>query len=273
MSNPEFQFNFKFKLHKSNISIGLADDDYARLSVAYGVPLAEMMAEVDADAASNAAEAALLLKTHPDAPEALRGVRLAFMGDSITSDRRSYLNIIRTAIGDSAEILDDSISAYKINDIITNYVPGLTGFGANIAHLMIGSNDMKRTTDGRGYILTEPDEFRRELRYFLEALTARGTRLIVSTLPPFDAPKSEAKFWNVNVRYREADRAAYNAVIREEVERAGCTLNDMEPVYAAYTTDALTRDDGLHLNELGQRLMAEAVLGKMLALAQILHGD
>ena len=55
MSNPEFQFNFKFKLHKSNISIGLSDDDYARLSVAYGVPLAEMMAEVDADAASNAA--------------------------------------------------------------------------------------------------------------------------------------------------------------------------------------------------------------------------
>lgn len=266
MSNSEFQFNFKFKLHKSNIPIGLKDDDYPRLSVAYGVPLDEVMAEVEADESFNAKEAEMLLKGHPQAASALRNRRIAFMGDSITSDRRSYYNIIHTALKDAnVRFYDDSVSAYKLLDIITNFVPGMRDFHAEVAHLMIGSNDMKQTTDAERFLLVEPEEFRRQLRYLLNTLESHGTKVIVSTIPPFDSKKVKEKFWGVNTGYSEAIRDAYNAVIREEVAHAGGVLNDMEGVYARYGTDELTRDDGLHLNQLGQRLMANVVLDKVLS--------
>ena len=261
MSNSEFQFNFKFKLHKSNIPIGLRDDDYQSLSVAYGVPLEEMMTEVAADESSNAEEAALLLEGHPRAASALRGKRIAFMGDSITSDRRSYFNVIYTALKDAGvTFYDDSVSAYKLLDVITNYAAGLRDFHADAAHLMIGSNDMKLTTDGREFLLVPPEEFGRQLRYLLDALEAGGTKVIVSTIPRYDEKKVKEKFWSVNTGYSEEIRRAYNEVIRREVAQAGSVLNDMEETYAGYSTDELTRDDGLHLNRLGQRLMANAVL-------------
>lgn len=261
MNNPEFQFNFKFKLHKSCIPIGLPDEDYARLSVAYGVELAEMMQEVAADDQFLNAEAAKLMQNYPEAARHLAGKRIAFLGDSITSDRASYFNIIRRALeAEGICFHDGSISGYKLLDVITNYVPALTDFHADAAHIMLGSNDMKRTTDGANFQLVEPEEFRRELRYLLNALKAQGMKRILSTLPPFDAKKVHAKFWAVNVGYSEEDRRAFNAVIREEAAENGCMLNDMEETYARYSTDELTRDDGLHLNELGQRLMANAVM-------------
>lgn len=265
MSNEQFKFNFKFKLHKSYIPIGLEDNDNERLAVVYGVNIEDVIAEVNADIVSNTREANILLKHYPDAVKILAGKRIAFLGDSISSDRRSFCNIIRKAIGeDKAVFYDDSISAYKLNDIITNHVPRLQDFHAEIAHIMIGSNDAKRTTDGKNYQLTLPEEFRRELQYLLPTLRAQGMKLIISTIPPFDEKKVRDTYYGVNVTYTAEDICTYNKVIREEAERANCILNDMEPIYAEYTTTEFTWDDGLHLNLLGQRLMADAVLGKML---------
>ena len=52
----------------------------------------------------------MLLEGHPQAASVLRGKRIAFMGDSITSDRRSYYNVIYTALKDAGvSFYDDSV--------------------------------------------------------------------------------------------------------------------------------------------------------------------
>ena len=191
------------------------------------------------------------------------------MGDSITSDWKSYMNVMRAAFApdESIQILDAAISGFKTIDLMTNFVPQIPDFKPDIIHIMIGTNDMKRTTDTQGAILIPPEEYRRELKYLLARLKADGVRIVISTLPPFDAPKIFARFNEVNVRYEQADRDAYNAVIREEAGAFGCVLNDMEAAYARFTTDEITEDDGLHLNLPGQRILAQGVLKCLLEAA------
>lgn len=269
MADAAFKFNFKFKLHKTSISIGLGDEDYERLSIAYGVSLEDVMAEVNAAKASNAREAGLLMEKYPDAAAALAGKRIAFLGDSITSDWQSYMNVLRAAFaGDaSIEILDAAVSGFKAIDLMTNFVPLVTDFKPDIVHIMIGSNDMKRTTDAAAAILIPVEEYRRELAYLINRLKNDGARIVLSTLPPFDAKKIYAKFNDVNVQYTREDREAYNAAVRETAAEFGCLLNEMEDVYACHDADAITEEDGLHLNLQGQRLLACGVLEKLVAAA------
>jgi len=266
MMDAAFKFNFKFKLHKTSISIGLGDEDYERLSVAYGVTLADVMAEVTSAKASNMREAGLLLKKYPDASEMLRGKRIAFLGDSITSDWQSYMNVMRAAFekDKDIEILDAAVSGFKTIDLMTNFVPLVTDFKPDIVHIMIGTNDMKRTTDAAAAILIPPEEYRRELCYLVDRLKNDGARIVLSTLPPFDPDKIYASFNAVNVQYVEADRTAYNGVVREVAAEYDCILNEMEDVYKKHESAQITEADGLHLNLDGQRMLACGVLESLM---------
>lgn len=270
MADATFKFNFKFKLHKTSIPIGLGDEDYERLSVAYGVSLEDVMAEVNEARASNAQEAKLLLEKYPQAAEALRGKKIAFLGDSITSDWKSYMNVMRAAFADasSIQILDAAVSGFKTIDLMTNFIPQVTDFKPDIVHIMIGTNDMKRTTDEAAEILIPPEEYRRELAYLTKRLQKDGARIVVSTLPIFDSPKIYASFNAVNVQYTQRDREEYNAVIRELAAANGYILNEMDPAYGQYSTDEITEADGLHLNVAGQRLLACGVLNALLEAAK-----
>lgn len=267
MTDAQFKFNFKFNLHKSCIPIGLKDDDYQSLSAAYGVSMEDMMAEVEANQAFLRAEAELLLQKYPDFPREMANKKIAFLGDSITSDRRSYFNIIRTALQDSdAHLLDDAISAYKVVDIITNFVPGVTDFAPDIVHIMIGSNDLKRTSDVRKLPVLSVEEYAKDLDYLVDSMLDRGAKLILTTIPPFDDKKTHAKFFEVNACFLDEDRMAFNAVVREQAKKAGCLLNEMDPLYAQYSIADLTLEDGLHLNEIGQRMLTHCVVEKLLQL-------
>ena len=270
MSNPEFQFNFKFKLHKTSIPIGIDDEDYPRLSVIYGVPLDELMEEVRDVRASNSREAANLMEEYSAAISRLKGKRIAFLGDSITSDQKSYMNVIRAALSEEPDIqiLDASVSGFKTIDLITNLVPLVTDFRPDIVHIMIGSNDMKRTVDSANMILIPPEEYRRELHYLIQRLMRNGAKIVLSTLPPFDAKRIYASFNDVNVQYTAADRNAYNEVVRSEAMQSGCILNEMEPLYGKHSTEKLTENDGLHLNLLGQKLLARHVFEKLIEAAR-----
>ncbi len=266
MSNPEFQFNFKFNLHKSVIPIGIQDDDFERLSVVYGVSLNELMTEVRQDNNFNENEASILRAQFPDMATHLSGKRIAFLGDSVTSDRTSFCNIIRTALSDAHDItiLDGSISAYKVVDIITNLIPSVTDFHADIMHIMIGSNDMKRTSDEARIPYFSVGEYEKDLYYLIDLLTTMGTKLIISTIPPFDNKKIVQSFASVNISYDEMDRTAFNTVIRHAAQHPGCILNEMDPVYTMYSPSEITAADGLHLNGFGHRLLAQQVIEKML---------
>jgi len=162
------------------------------------------------------------------------------------------------------EILDAAVSGFKTIDLMTNFVPLVTDFKPDIVHIMIGTNDMKRTTDAAAAILIPPEEYRRELCYLVDRLKNDGARIVLSTLPPFDPDKIYASFNAVNVQYVEADRTAYNGVVREVAAEYDCILNEMEDVYKKHESAQITEADGLHLNLDGQRMLACGVLESLM---------
>lgn len=267
MTSEAFRFNFKFKLHKSNIGIGLGDAEYDRLAVAYGVSLEDVMREVKISEDSNGREAQLLLEAFPNAADCLDGRRITFMGDSITSDRCSYFNIIRRALMDcpGIQLQDCSISAYKLVDVITNYSPAVTDFRPDIVHVLIGVNDIRRSRSPHGGILISAGEFERQLHYLIYEMREIGAKMILSTLSPIDYQKAET-FASVNSVFLEEDRLVCNDIIRNTARKMDCIVNDMEEAYRKYAPCDITADDGLHLNLIGQRLLAHRVLDALIHL-------
>lgn len=146
-------------------------------------------------------------------------------------------------------------------------IPAVCAFRPNIAHIMIGSNDIKRSADHFDHPHLSLSEYRRTLRYIIKVIMERGTDVLISTIPPLCIAKSTPAFAADNVVFHEEDRRACNDAIRALADEEGCFLNDMEALYAQYPTDALTEDDGLHLNANGQFLLAQAIFKRLASIA------
>ena len=87
--------------------------------------------------------------------------KIIFLGDSITSDRQSYLNILKQALSGTPDLklIDLAISAQKSVDLFTGVYPDIIAQRADIAHIMIGTNDVRRIDDERRLYHTSPAEY------------------------------------------------------------------------------------------------------------------
>ncbi len=265
-SDFELSFNFKFNLHKSIISIGIEDSDWERLAVVYGTDLHWVKTEVEKierevqEGAKKVASAMNL-----DKLKAARSLKVAFLGDSITSDRQSYLQMIREVVKDipAFEIIDFSISGHKSGDLLTAMFPNVVGAEADIVHIMIGTNDLRRNDDKYGVSHTSIQEFEKNMNYIVGILREEGTKVILSTVPPFSQAKAVENFVGYRMLFREEDRQAFNEVLRKIARKYGAIVNEMDEIYGQYTPDELTLIDGIHLNQTGQELLAEGVVKKL----------
>lgn len=269
MNNPiyDFQFSFQFNLHKSLIPVGIGDDDYDRLRYVYGVQKEILMQEVHAIDRSNY-QSAKELSSRIDCSSLSRkgAIKIAFLGDSITSDRQSYFNIIRTALEDFKNIVlyDCSISGQKSGDLFTAMYPNYYELQPNIAHIMIGSNDFHRLIKPDGPFDTSPAEYEKNIDFIVSAFAANGTKVIITTIPPFSKEKATASFSRHQRLSLETDRLTFNAILKKVADKHGACYNAMDDKYAPYTRDELTLPDGVHLSGIGQQLLAQSILQAVL---------
>jgi lysophospholipase L1-like esterase len=271
----DFAFAFQFNIHKSHIPLGIEDHDYRRLQDVYGVGRRTILEEAAKIGAANARHAKELLKD-ADVPEDIRSAgetRISFLGDSITSDRQSYMNIIQCALSEygGISVADYAVSGFKSGDLLTMLFPDVIAVRADIVSIMIGTNDMRRTDDAHRALHTGIEEYEKNVRYVVEKLTGSGSRVILTTIPPFCMDKINASLDGYNILYTEDDRSAFNSVIRRIARDCGACLNDMDETYSKHPTADLTLDDGLHLNELGQRLLAGKLFPEILRMIRQEH--
>lgn len=264
----DYDFNFKFNLHKSLIPIGIEDEDYERLKTVYGVDERWMQTTVARMKESNVRYAEKLLKQFDFSKLLKKSVKIAFFGDSITSDRQSYLNILKEALKDSENVVltDMAISAHKSGDLFTAIYPNMVGLHAEIAHIMIGTNDVRRIDDEQCLYHTSPAEYEKNVDYVVSALVKDGTKVILTTIPPFSQEKAAKSFVGAHVLFREEDRKLFNEILKHIAEKYGAVFNDMDESYAQYPVENLTLEDGIHLNEIGQELLAQGVVKTILEL-------
>jgi lysophospholipase L1-like esterase len=156
---------------------------------------------------------------------------------------------------------DFSVSGYKASDIVTAYSPYIADFHPDIAVILIGTNDMRVTDDEFRCSHNSFEEYKRDMDYITTKLRQSGCKVILCTLPPFELERIRSELAGWNILYTEEIRALYNEGIKETASRHGAVLLDMEAKYTAYTPSELTLSDGVHLNGLGQRLLASKVFG------------
>jgi len=276
----ESVFNLKFNLVKAYTDIGLADDDAKLNALIYGLSDAEYAEAVAGFEAANRARAAEVLAAFERehgafAPRIEKPLRIAWLGDSITSDRESHQHIVRALLAGipGLSFHDFSISGFKASDIFTNFYPGVADFCPDIAVLMIGTNDMRITDDEYHYYHGGIEEYARNMHYILARLAGLGCRTIVCTLPPFDMGKMREALEGWNILYEEEGRRAYDGAIADACSAHGGILVDMREAYGACDPAGITLDDGLHLNGDGHTLLASKIFPVLAGLlGHPLHG-
>ena len=190
---------------------------------------------------------------------------IVFVGDSITSDRESCFNILRKLYEDEKELrwVDAAISGDKSDDAKMKFYERTMNFHPDIAHVLIGTNDMRRSDDEDGESCLSLDDYRRNLEYIVKRLKANGVKIILTTISPILNEGVRKRFPNDNWIYKEEDIRAVNIIIEETAAKFDVKLNDMRPVYGGYRPEEILFQDGLHLNALGQKLLTEKVLAAL----------
>ena len=261
LSEQERLFNFRFNLHKTIFSIGVEDHDYAKLQEVYGVDSQWMQQTVSEFAQSNAQNAQQLKEECDLYALSLKPLKIVFLGDSNTSNRQSYLNILKAATVDypQLQLIDKAVSGFKSGDLLTTIHPSVIDEHADIAHIMIGTNDFRRIADAKKLYHTSPAEFEKNLDYVVSAFIKDGSRVILTTIPRFSKEKSDKHFAKSNGTFEEEDRKLYNAIIEGIAYKYGAYLNKMDELFAQHTPEELTLPDGIHLCELGHGVLARGV--------------
>lgn len=133
-------------------------------------------------------------------------------------------------------------------------------FHPDIAHILIGTNDMRENRDEDGESCIGLDEYRRNLVYMVKRLQKNKVHIILSTISPVLVDGIGKRFPDDHWNYQKANIDAVNSIIEEVAETFGAQFNDMRKVYGSYRAEEILLNDGLHLNALGQKLLAENVL-------------
>lgn len=266
ISEQDRRFNFKFNLHKTVFSIGIEDNDYTRLQEVYNVDAEWMKAIISEFTQSNAYYAQQLNEKCDLSMLVNKPLKIVFLGDSNTSNRQSYLNILKAATEDypQLQLVDKAISGFKSGDLFTAMHPGVVDEHADIAHIMIGTNDFRRIIDPAKIYHTSSAEFEKNVDYVVSALIKDGSKIIITTIPPFSKEKTDKHFSKSNGMFDEVDRQLYNSILENIAHKYGAYLNRIDTLYAQYTPEELTLPDGIHLSELGHYVLAQGVVHSIL---------
>lgn len=198
-----------------------------------------------------------------DAPETEKfkdkKARIVFIGDSITSDRLGFFNILRKVFDKCGgiELLDSSVSGWRSGDVLQDLYGSVLAKEPDMVVFTVGTNDL-RTIGGKCNV-TSRQEYERNIKLLFDAL--RDYLLIVNTLPPFHTEKLKETYGSIGWSFKSSDLQTYNGILRENTRKYGAVLNDTcgEFQNAINAGRDVFHGDGLHLNGAGQSIIARSL--------------
>lgn len=233
--------------------LGIEDTDYRRVAMSLDIPEEGVRELCQQYLAQNQAAAAELFP-QPVCPKRMR--KICFIGDSITSERKSYMNILRAAFAaqDNVQILDCAVSGWKTSDAIFEFEGIVPAFQPDIIHMMIGTNDARNAYPGTDSSTASLSAYRRNMTQLIHMARNLDAAVIISTVPP---TKTSPPLPNGTVPVWET--VAFNRILREVCRQEKVPLNDMEAALTADLEKAIDTFDHVHLSAYGQKLMAGSV--------------
>jgi lysophospholipase L1-like esterase len=255
----ELDFMHKYNLHKL-LGLLIEDDDLRFISGIYGVGFRDIR-QIEQGFKSTIERVAKELEGRVQPKSLDTPCRIAAIGDSISSDRQSWVKILNHLWKDDSmrEVIDCAISGDTSGDLINRFYSSVLNENFQWAVLFIGTNDCRELDDDAHVSNISLEEYKRNMAYMMESLLSRGIRVINVTIPPVDNKRLRAQFPDTNWCYDKARIDRTNDFIRDLAKKSGTTLADLAKKIDGHSGEVL-ENDGIHLNGEGQLLLCELLL-------------
>jgi lysophospholipase L1-like esterase len=256
-----------FNEHR-RLYMGIADGDARRLAQVYDLTEAEVTAAIAGWEAELSKTAAALAESAGEMGEleALRALPpLLFIGDSNSSFRYSYLNVLRKLLERRGlAVADTSIPGLNSQDVVDHFEDQVAARRPRVAAVMIGTNDVRRSSRPLCKNITGIDEFEANLDFILGRLSGSGATTLALSIPPIDSRRMGEVFGACGWSASAEDIASYNARIARSAARWGARLVDSSALFAGEQLGEVLID-GLHLKPASHARVAALFLSELAA--------
>jgi len=189
------------------------------------------------------------------------------MGDSITDDLQSWMEILRHMLDlrrprDGIRILNQGVSAQTTAMALRRFVPTVVAQEPDWVICFLGGNDVTRVgpEPNKAQVgLQETIENLEAMRRIASALT--DARWVWITPPTFDEERAAAypPFQMGQSRWHNVDVLAIAEFIREQED----PVVDLQAVFGLPADPGLQGPDGIHPSLVGQRAIARALVERL----------
>ena len=198
-------------------------------------------------------------------------MKIILFGDSITeagTGPTGYITLLKSMLQkegiDDYKLINEGVGGNKIYDLYLRMEEDVISKLPDIVVIFIGVNDVwHKKTHGTG---TEAGQFEKLYRTIIRRLQVTNAKIILCT-PAVIGEKRN------NMNEQDDDLNQYAAIIRNIGSDLQLPVCDLRTLFANYVQEHNINDvqsgilttDGVHLNELGNRLVAEAIWEQMKA--------
>ena len=217
--------------------------------------------------------------------------KVVFLGDSITENATSkkgdtlffangstqvsrytgFITQLKESVAEDIELIGRGIGGDKVSNLLGRYKEDVLSLNPDIVFIYIGINDVWHKYDfGTG---TDIIFYENGLRKIIADLKNKGARVILCT--PTVIGENKGEFTLVNefkdietMEIMNGDLDAYSDVIRKLSSELNTDLLDLREIFMNYISEnnpnnqsfGITTYDGVHLNDLGNKLIADEML-------------
>ena len=216
--------------------------------------------------------------------------KVVFLGDSITEagvydnevgvpsgdtliypKYTGFITLLKKEIEDDIELIGKGVSGNKVSNLLERYKKDVLSLNPDIVFIYIGINDVwHKYSFGTG---TDIIFYENGLRKIIADIKDKGARVILCT--PTVIGENKGEFTLVNefkdietMEIMNGDLDAYSDVIRKLSSELNTDLLDLREIFMNYISEnnpnnesfGITTYDGVHLNDLGNKLIADEML-------------
>ena len=193
-------------------------------------------------------------------------------GDTLIYPKYSgFITLLKNDIEDDIELIGKGVSGDKVSNLLERYKEDVLSLNPDIVFIYIGINDVWHKYDfGTG---TDILFYENGLRKIIADIKSNGARVVLCTPTVIGENKGEFtlvnKFKDIEtMEIMNGDLDAYSDVIRKLSSELNTDLVDLRKIFVNYILEnnpnnepaGITTYDGVHLNDLGNKLIADEML-------------
>ncbi len=242
------EFFLRFNMHKC---LDCFKDDAKFFTVFMDASEEDIQLKIDEIEAIHTQRSKMLKNKYADEINKIKGKKVLFLGDSISSDRTGY----RKSVTKTAELnaFDGAVSGATSSGILFMARQLIFNQKPDMVSLLIGTNDVVAVEDGTCN-QTSLSEYKRNISVIAKWAKENGSKLLLMEIPPINEEELTACF---NGNGRSNSNAAveeYNKALREIAQDDNVLLI---PNTWTKQSERFLDGDGIHLNSKGHELLAE----------------